>query len=208
MAHVIDSALAANVGKVVVACDGPRLAAVAAAKGVETAMPRGNFICGSERVAATYKMLDGGEEVVINLQGDIPFFPPSTLAFALNCLGSADIATLVSPLTAEGMNNPNNVKAAVNWDEGTDRGEATDFSREAIAASDGGYYLHHGIYCFTAGVLERFASLPASARELAENLEQLRAIAAEMRIAVGLTAGLHSIDSPEDLAQIIMARSA
>lgn len=211
-ANVIDSALAADVGTVVAAVDSPQLAEIAAAKGVTALRPEGDFVCGSERVAAAYEMLGGGEELVINLQGDMPFFPADTLKLAIDYLGEADISTLASPLAAAEAAEPNKVKAAVEWGEAirveatrVERvkcGEARDFSRKPITASDGKYYLHHGIYCFRIGALRRFAALKQSPKEVAENLEQLRALEAKMRINVGIGERLNAVDSPKDLANL------
>ena len=60
---------------------------------------------------------------------------------------------------------------------------------------------HIGIYCYRAGFLQQFAQLPPGRLERIESLEQLRALEAGHRIAVGLTPAAFppGVDTPEDL---------
>jgi 3-deoxy-manno-octulosonate cytidylyltransferase (CMP-KDO synthetase) len=62
---------------------------------------------------------------------------------------------------------------------------------------------HIGIYGYRAGFLKRFAALPPGRLEQVESLEQLRALEAGFRIAVGITPAPFppGVDTPEDLAR-------
>ena len=64
------------------------------------------------------------------------------------------------------------------------------------------YYIHIGLYGYRADVLERVASMPPSALERAESLEQLRWLQGGLRIRAAesdiTTVG---IDTPADLEE-------
>ena len=63
-------------------------------------------------------------------------------------------------------------------------------------------YRHWGIYAYRRATLDRFVSLPESALEKCEKLEQLRALENGIRIKVVKTAFQSiGIDTPEDLAR-------
>ena len=63
---------------------------------------------------------------------------------------------------------------------------------------------HIGLYAYRAGALRRLAATPPSSLELAEKLEQLRALQAGLAIAVGLAAERPGpgVDTPEDLERV------
>ena len=65
-------------------------------------------------------------------------------------------------------------------------------------------YHHIGIYGYTAEFLRKFCKLPVSNLELAEKLEQLRAIENNLKIKIFKYQGTHSIgvDTEEDLKKI------
>jgi 3-deoxy-manno-octulosonate cytidylyltransferase (CMP-KDO synthetase) len=76
---------------------------------------------------------------------------------------------------------------------------ATTFTR-ANAIGDGPHYHHIGLYAYRRAALERFVTLPPSANEQRERLEQLRALDAGMRIdAVVVKSVPLGVDTPEDL---------
>jgi len=61
---------------------------------------------------------------------------------------------------------------------------------------------HVGIYAWRRAALRRFVSLPPSPLEMAEKLEQLRALENGMRIsALVVDSAPGGIDTPEDLEQ-------
>ncbi|RZK80898.1 MAG: 3-deoxy-manno-octulosonate cytidylyltransferase, partial [Methylobacterium sp.] len=74
------------------------------------------------------------------------------------------------------------------------------FSRAAIPAGDGPRWHHIGIYAYRRAALARFVSLPESPLERRENLEQLRALEAGMRIACArVDHAPFGVDTPADL---------
>jgi 3-deoxy-manno-octulosonate cytidylyltransferase (CMP-KDO synthetase) len=72
-----------------------------------------------------------------------------------------------------------------------------------ILPAGGAWLRHIGIYAYRAGFLRRFAALPPARLEQIESLEQLRALEAGFRIAVGIApeAFPPGIDTPADLAR-------
>ena len=119
---------------------------------------------------------------------------------------AADLSTLASPIASEAdFNNPNVVKVILN-----ERQEAIYFSRAPIPYSRNADQRdsarqaalhHHGIYAYRCSVLRRLVAANPSPLEIAEKLEQLRALSLGMIIRVGrptIRPG-HGVDTEEDL---------
>jgi 3-deoxy-manno-octulosonate cytidylyltransferase (CMP-KDO synthetase) len=85
------------------------------------------------------------------------------------------------------------------------RGTAGDLaSAAALAVSQGLARKHVGLYVYRRAALLRFASLPQAPLELAEGLEQLRALHHGLRMRVVPREGeaTVAVDTPEDLARV------
>ena len=199
---------------VVVATDDERIYDAVEAFGGKVVMTRADHKCGTDRCLEAYEAIttpswreqNDHDTVVINIQGDEPFIQPEQIESLMKCFDreDTDIATLVRPFTdedtQEDLENVNTPK--VNWDKTT--GVAKMFSRKVIAASDGTYYRHIGIYAYHADVLAKITQLPQSPLEIAERLEQLRWLENGYCIRVGVTeTPTIGIDTPEDLARAI-----
>ena len=211
--HVWESARAADIAPVYVATDHQKIADVIRAAGGEAVITREDHPSGSDRVFEAVQIIDPEEsfQTVLNLQGDLPEMDPTipaALAAALDGSG-ADIATLVTPTTAEEAARPQVVKAAISWDISTDKaaktanrlGRALYFSRAPIPANVTEYNHHVGVYGWRRSALAAFVTLPPSPLELTEKLEQLRALEAGMTIAVAqISAAPSGIDTNDDLA--------
>ncbi|MEM1352883.1 MAG: 3-deoxy-manno-octulosonate cytidylyltransferase, partial [Pseudomonadota bacterium] len=65
-----------SVDRVVVATDDTRIAEACAAFGAEVVMTSDSCENGTERCAEAHKVLGGGYEIIVNLQGDAPLTPP------------------------------------------------------------------------------------------------------------------------------------
>lgn len=213
--HVARRALAAGAREVWVAADDPRIAAALDGSGVRIAMTSPMHASGTDRLAECANTAGWGEDtIVVNLQGDEPFAPPSGIRAAAETLADsgADMATLATPVEDAAMLfDPNAVKVVR-----AASGDALYFSRAPVPwprdafATDrstlppGGHWLRHiGIYAYRAGFLRRFAAMPAGRLELVESLEQLRVLEAGHRIAVALAPEEFppGVDTPEDLAR-------
>jgi 3-deoxy-manno-octulosonate cytidylyltransferase (CMP-KDO synthetase) len=76
------------------------------------------------------------------------------------------------------------------------------FTRATAPYGDGPLYQHIGIYAYRRPALGRFVLLPPSPLETREQLEQLRALEAGMRIHVALVDTVPlGVDTPADLAR-------
>lgn len=199
---------------VVVATDDERIYDAVEAFGGKVVMTRPDHKCGTDRCLEAYQAIttpiwreqNDTDTVVINIQGDEPFIQPEQIETLMACFDRPDteIATLVRPFTdADSRADIENVNTPkVDWD--CVSGEAKMFSRKVIAASDGKYYRHIGIYAFRADVLAQITQLGQSPLEIAERLEQLRWLENGYRIRIGVTEiPTIGIDTPEDLKKAI-----
>lgn len=216
--HVARRALAAGAREVWVATDDARIADALSASGVRIAMTSPDHASGTDRLAECARIAGwADEQVVVNLQGDEPFAPAAGIRAVAEILveSGAPMSTLAAPIEDVGtLFDPNAVKLVRAGDGRF--GDALYFSRAPIpwprdafardrdALPPGGHWLRHiGIYGYRAGFLQRFAMLPPSPLERVEALEQLRALEAGYRIAVGRTPQPFppGIDTPDDLAR-------
>lgn len=199
---------------VVVATDDERIYDAVEAFGGKVVMTRPDHKCGTDRCLEAYQAIttpiwreqNDTDTVVINIQGDEPFIQPEQIETLMTCFDRPDteIATLVRPFTdADSRADIENVNTPkVDWDRVS--GEAKMFSRKVIAASDGKYYRHIGIYAFRADVLAQITQLEQSPLEIAERLEQLRWLENGYKIRIGVTEiPTIGIDTPEDLKKAI-----
>jgi len=151
----------AGLHRIIVATDSAEIRRVVESAGGEAWLTSSAHRTGSDRVAEVAADID--EELVLNLQGDEPLLPASTVARLVEfARGRADltVATAVVPLARESdVVNPNIVKAV-----GTRAGKALYFSRYPVpyrksapldlAARPGservvaGYRKHVGIYLY------------------------------------------------------------
>ncbi len=212
--HVLRRAEAAGIGRVAVATDTAEIAEAVKAHGGEAVMTRPDHASGSDRVFEALGRLDpaGKAEIVVNVQGDFPTIAPENIRDVLPPLSdpAVDIATLAAEIhTEEESTNPNVVKA-VGSPLGGRRLRALYFTRATAPHGEGPRYHHIGLYAYRRAALERFVSLPPSALEQQEKLEQLRALEAGMRIDVTIVDTVpRGVDTPADLetARRILAKS-
>jgi len=201
--HVLRRAWEAGIGEAVVATDSEAVAAAVEKAGGRAVMTRSDHASGSDRIFEALEALDPEHRlgVVVNVQGDLPTIDPEDIRASLMPLAdpAVDIATAAAAITdpAE-LTNPNVVKA-----HGTlvapGRLHATTFTR-ANATGPGPHYHHIGLYAYRRAALERFVSLPPSANEQRERLEQLRALDNGMRIDIAIVNSVPlGVDTPEDL---------
>ena len=200
-------AVEADVGRVVVAAADRVIADTVEGAGGEAVMTDHDLRSGSDRVHQALARIDraDGIDVVVNLQGDLPTLPPRDLSCVVATLtgSGADIATLAAPTSDEDEAlDPNVVKVVVAWNDGEETGRALCFTRARAPWGEGPLWHHVGIYAFRREALELFVTLPESALERRERLEQMRALEAGMSIAVGRVDSVPvGVDTPRDLEQ-------
>jgi len=203
--RVMRQAEAAGVGPVAVAAGDHEIAEAVRAAGGRAVLTDPDLPSGSDRILAALTQLDphGEHDVVINLQGDMPFVPPSVLvACAVLVSGRADcdIATVVAPESSpEDRNNPDVVKAVLTMQPDGQTGRALYFTRSTLYG-DQSVWRHVGIYGYRRAALLAFNAAPPSPLEQREKLEQLRAMELGLSIwaAVADDAPI-SVDNPADL---------
>jgi 3-deoxy-manno-octulosonate cytidylyltransferase (CMP-KDO synthetase) len=203
--RVWQRAVAAGLGPVAVACAEEEVAAVVRAAGGTAVLTEPDLPSGSDRIFAALQKLDpdGGHDVVVNLQGDLPSIDPAYLTRVLRAAQNFEIGTLVAPITsAAEAAAASVVKCACAFEPGQDVAPALYFSRNPVPWGDGPLWHHIGIYAYRREALARFVGLPPSPLEQREKLEQLRALEAGMRMgAARVAAAPFGVDTPEDLAR-------
>lgn len=197
---------------VVVATDSERVADAARAFGATCVMTRGDHPSGTDRVAEVARRAEyAGYGTLVNVQGDEPFVRRDHLEAAIHLVrdGGWDTGTVATPLRAvEEWREPSIVKVARG-----DDGGALYFSRAPVPfVRDGepgaddfatGLFLRHvGIYSYRREALLRWVALPEGALERVEKLEQLRPLAAGLRMGVAVGAPAEGgVDTPADAAR-------
>jgi 3-deoxy-manno-octulosonate cytidylyltransferase (CMP-KDO synthetase) len=204
--RVYEQAIKANLGEVLIACDGEKIADEAKKIGAKFVITNPDLPSGTDRIYAAYKTLARDEfDIILNLQGDLPNIEPQVIraAFEAALNQDCDIATVASKIENKAeISNPNVVKIAIAFKE-KNLGRALYFSRCPIPFSktnEDNFYHHIGIYAYKKSALEKFVNFPQSNLEKRESLEQLRALENDMKIFVKIVeAHPLSVDTKEDL---------
>jgi 3-deoxy-manno-octulosonate cytidylyltransferase (CMP-KDO synthetase) len=187
---------ARRLGRILVATDDARIVRAVEAFGGEAVLTRRDHPTGTDRIAEVAAGFPS-ETLVVNVQGDEPLIEPEAIDRAVEAAGAeeADVVTLMTPLGEGAADDPNRVKVVVR-----PTGAALYFSRSRIP-SGGACFLHIGLYVYRASFLRRFVALERTPLEMAERLEQLRALEHGFRIhAVEVSGGpAWGIDTPADL---------
>jgi len=198
-------AVAAEVGEVAVAAGDPEIVEVIEAAGGRAVLTDPELPSGSDRILAALAELDPQRrcDVVINLQGDMPFVPPEVLRVCVALLRDqpdCDIATVVAPEASPAdRSNPDVVKAVLSLTPDAGAGRALYFTRSTLYG-DAPVWRHIGIYGYRRSALERFNAAPPSPLERREKLEQLRALELGLSIwAAIVDKAPISVDTPADL---------
>jgi 3-deoxy-manno-octulosonate cytidylyltransferase (CMP-KDO synthetase) len=191
--------------ELVVATDSPRVVQIVERSGIRAVLTDSAHQTGTDRVAEVAARSDfAAYDTIVNIQGDEPFIAREALAGALGRVEQGDeIGTAAAPLDPALAGDPSRVKVVTDA-----RGRALYFSRAMIPhrrdpddPGNGLYWQHLGIYAFTRAALARWVTQPPCAAELAERLEQLRALHNGMTIGVARLQepALPGVDTAEDL---------
>jgi 3-deoxy-manno-octulosonate cytidylyltransferase (CMP-KDO synthetase) len=203
--RVLRQAEAAGVGPVAVAAGDSEIVDAVRAAGGTALLTDPDLPSGSDRIVAALNELDPGRrhDVVVNLQGDIPFVRHEAVSAVVRLLAAEPACDLSTVMVAEAdpaeRTNPDipKVVAAMQGDGRTAR--ALYFTRSA-PYGDAPVWLHHGIYGFRRAALERFTAAKPSPLEIRERLEQLRALEMGMSVwACVIDEAPISVDNPSDL---------
>ena len=190
--HVVEQCQKAkSLNEVIVATDDTRIWEVAQ-NFCRVEMTRPDHPSGSDRIAEVAGRCQC--DAVVNIQGDEPLIDPKVIDAVAGALERDEMSTAATRIREPGeLDNPNVVKVVVNA-----AGRALYFSRRTIpylreAASPESvrgqlaafaFLKHLGIYGYRRETLLRLVKFPVSPLEIAEKLEQLRALENGIQIAV------------------------
>ena len=193
--------------EIIVAVDDERIRDVVIAFGGKVTMTSPNHPTGTDRIAEAVQAVPNATHIV-NIQGDEPLIDPmliDELAAVMAADPALDMATAANPLDPSdpAVQDPNVVKVAIAID-----GRALYFSRSPLPffrnpVAGLPVLRHKGIYAYQRAFLKRFVAWPPSPLEMAESLEQLRALENGATIRVILTSDTSpGVDTPEQAREI------
>jgi 3-deoxy-manno-octulosonate cytidylyltransferase (CMP-KDO synthetase) len=195
--------------RMVIATDADEVAAVVRQAGFEVVLTRAEHRTGTERVFEVASREEfAGYDRLLNVQGDEPFVTLAAMRGALAQLERGfDLGTAAIPVEAPEARYPARVKVVTDL-----AGRALYFSRSLIPhgglaenrrADAPQYWQHLGVYAYRAEALARVARSAPTPLELAERLEQLRALELGLSIGVELLdePARPSVDTPGDLEE-------
>ncbi|MGB4247560.1 MAG: 3-deoxy-manno-octulosonate cytidylyltransferase [Pseudohongiellaceae bacterium] len=214
--HVYERAMQSNARAVYIATDDERIRDAAGKFTDNVCMTLSTHQSGTDRIQEVAAQLGlASDEIVVNVQGDEPLIPPQAInQVAINLQKNTDagIASLFEDIEHEDeFRNPNAVKVVTDL-----QGYALYFSRAPIpwrtaevttgAATAAGVFgkRHIGIYAYRVATLNQYVTWPQVALEVAERLEQLRAMSHGVRIHMGRASEKMpgGVDTPEDLEAV------
>lgn len=175
---------------VLVATDDAKIQQACQGFGAEVVMTSSEHPTGTDRIAEATAAIPLASHI-INIQGDEPLIDPTLidqLAQALLDDDGISMATAANIITDESLiSDPNVVKVVL-----AQNGDALYFSRSPLPfqrseSPELQRYRHKGIYAYRRNFLEQFVTWEPSPLELAESLEQLRALENNARIKVLIT---------------------
>jgi 3-deoxy-manno-octulosonate cytidylyltransferase (CMP-KDO synthetase) len=196
---------ARSVSSIMVATDDERIASAVRAFGGDVRMTSPAHQSGTDRIAEVARSL--ACDLIVNVQGDEPLLEPAMIDEAVSAFdGNPSLAMSTLRRRIEDpaeLQNPNVTKVVVDRDD-----YALYFSRAPIphvrpGATPADAWRHIGLYVYRRDCLLRLASLPATALEQSEALEQLRALEHGIRIkALETQYDSVGVDTPDDLERV------
>jgi 3-deoxy-manno-octulosonate cytidylyltransferase (CMP-KDO synthetase) len=197
-----------DISEVFVVTDDERISKRVEEFGGKSVMTAKEHQSGTDRIAeAVQKLGLGKDDLIVNIQGDQPFFDPSVISLMAEPLvkdAGIPMGTVKYRLKdEEEIQNINIVKVVTD-----NNGFALYFSRNPVPyyrekAADRAFYKHLGFYIYRMEFLLKFSRLPIGVLERAEKLEQLRALEHGYKIKVVET--IHDsveVDAPEDIEKV------
>lgn len=200
--------------RIVVATDDQRIYDAAIEFGAEVIMTSTHHPTGTDRIAEAAAAFPEATHV-INIQGDEPLIEPTLIdELVSSLLADADIsmATAANEINDDTLlDDPNVVKVVLRLNN-----EALYFSRSPLPykrtkSPELKLYRHKGIYAYRRDFLEKFVTWKPSPLELAESLEQLRALENGARIKVIITddesGGIDTLQQANELEAYLLSQS-
>jgi 3-deoxy-manno-octulosonate cytidylyltransferase (CMP-KDO synthetase) len=216
--HTFESAKRALLpSRILIAADHAEIAEEAKRFGAEVVMTSPDCASGTDRVAEVARRCPD-VDVFVNVQGDEPEIPGSSIDLAVSMLENAPgvvMSTLATPIRSRSqLEDPACVKVV--FDQSVvGAARALYFSRspipharqwrdELLTENPPHFFQHVGLYAYRRDFLLKVASIPRTPLEKLENLEQLRVLESGYEIAVGVVdETTFGIDTPEDYAAFV-----
>ena len=216
------AAAQAQNANVYVATDDERIARHCHEIGVPALMTDSDCASGTDRVAEAVAQLQERPDFILNLQGDAPLTPPAFLNAMINAFAASpcDVITPVTQLSWAELDGLREQKRTTPFSGTTavfqqETGRALWFSKQIIPAirkedalreqsALSPVFRHIGLYGYAHEMLMTYSTLPESAYERLEGLEQLRVLEQgyHMRcvpVAYDGRPSMSGVDSPEDV---------
>jgi 3-deoxy-manno-octulosonate cytidylyltransferase (CMP-KDO synthetase) len=220
--HTLERAKSAkNVSRVIVATDDEQILRVVEESGNEAVLTSKDHQSGSDRIAEVAENLEENS-IIVNVQGDEPLIPASTIEKAVAEMlndETADIVTTCEPIhEIQDVLSSDVVKVVTD-----ENGYALYFSRSPIpfpreAVKKFGsfeaalkqekdllatYRKHTGLYVYRREFLLKYTKQKQTALEKLEMLEQLRALenGAKIKVVEVLESSI-GVDTPEDFERV------
>jgi 3-deoxy-manno-octulosonate cytidylyltransferase (CMP-KDO synthetase) len=209
---VYRAAQQADASEIVVATDDQRIYAAVEGFAGRACMTASSHRSGTDRILEVARQLGWSDDsIVVNLQGDEPLMPAANLTQVADNLRASgcDMATLHKEIDSEHARDPNQVKLVHDQ-----RGHALYFSRSLIpydrVGTQASYCGHIGLYAYRVGFIDTFSQLQPCTLELAESLEQLRALCNGYSIHSEIARELPGpgVDTEADLQRVQQLMSA
>lgn len=175
--------------RIIIATESKQVQHVCEAFGAEVCLTADHHQSGTERIAEVIEIAGlGGDEVIVNVQGDEPMLPPELIhqvADGLLAHPEISMATLCEPIAdVDTVLDPNAVKVtrdvanrAINFSRAPLPWSRDTFSTEVkTLPKEWAYKRHIGLYAYRAGFVKQYVSWPECALEQVEKLEQLRVL--------------------------------
>jgi|DewCreStandDraft_4_1066084.scaffolds.fasta_scaffold157294_2 3-deoxy-manno-octulosonate cytidylyltransferase (CMP-KDO synthetase) len=200
---VYEAALAAEVGRVVVATPDSEIVAACAEFGAEAILTRHDHPTGTDRIAEVAESIEA--DVYVNVQGDEPLVPPasiSTCARLLLARPEVQMGSVYCRCDPSEYDQPAVVKVVTDAE-----GYALYFSRYPIPYPRNERILpvkkHLGLYAYRRSALSAFSRWAPTPLESTESLEQLRFMEHGIRILLTEAQGAEiAVDTPEQAEQV------
>lgn len=197
-----------GVDEVIVATDDERIFNAVEKFGGKVEMTSTEHKCGSDRIK---EVVDRHPEFeyIINLQGDEPMIKKENIEAVIDGVKNhhADISTLIRPIEDKNeVDNPNLVKCVID-----NNGFALYFSRSKIPferkENPIPFFGHIGIYGYRRDALVKMTTSKQTSLEIAESLEQLRALQMGMKIKTAIVkekpVGIDTIEDYEEFKRLV-----
>ena len=202
ISHVSKKAEEANIGDVIVATEDKEIVDDVKSNGFNAILTSNQHKTGTDRIYEALKKSNIKDvDLVMNLQGDEPEIDIDDIK-SLNdkmIKNISNLGTLAAKIKdKEKLKNENIVKVVTEQNLEKDNfSKAVYFSRKFEQIDN--IYHHIGIYCYSKDCLEKFVQMHQSKNEIANRLEQLRALDNNIDIYVSLAnSSPIGVDTKED----------